>query len=602
MSPQCCFFIFCCSFLNNRAAPISSSAGSSHLASNDDKDGKPSSDSSPLSVANSIHHIATVKTKGKSVLLTTFNVSVGALQQSNALKKSLNHSTNIFTPKHRRQGRTLAQLTPVTTPFNASEVEKSQRWYHTAGWLPQKGLHPERSVNLTVLPMLAFAFFLFGVCIKCFSWMREHDRTKDRGQLDFEDADELNYTIITAGEHGEVDLRSDTTSMYDTVTSFRSFRLPFNEQHTVTSIKSLPNQPFETYRSIVLQKANEGVYDSVQSYKAFLEKAIKMKDDVDIEVELVDDYRPRPRSKSYSGSEAASNRSRKRRLRHHSAGKGIEGGAKTEAEKERCRRHSGNSVPHPAHPPAMEPLRGKSLYRRSSPVILEPLEQEGDSRSSTGQSDNEDADVPLPPGSHPLFTLDHQESNSSSSSGGSSMGSSHKRQVQDTTATALTHKRRRERLRQKRASQDKLSEEQTGKGAINHFHHRHCSYDSPRSSSPSDSGNSNGADSESESEVTDSGLVVDLPQADLSPSPKLVEFRFMSFPELVELPKRHVEQPRRMTKQSCFRNKGDGNGQKVSAEVGEMEGSEAAATRKVARFKVSFVDDATLSPTTSEGE
>ena len=76
------------------------------------------------------------------------------------------------------------------------------------------------------------------------------DRHKARGQLDFHDEDEHNYSIITAGEAGyhEVDLRSDCTSMYDTLTSFRAMRLPINE-HTVTSIKSLPANTFEVWRN-----------------------------------------------------------------------------------------------------------------------------------------------------------------------------------------------------------------------------------------------------------------------------------------------------------------------------------------------------------------
>jgi hypothetical protein len=80
---------------------------------------------------------------------------------------------------------------------------KKPKWYETGGWLPAKGdIKPDRTVNLSVLPMVAFAVFIFGICIKCLSWLRDTDRTKSRGVLDFEDADELNYTIITAGEQG----------------------------------------------------------------------------------------------------------------------------------------------------------------------------------------------------------------------------------------------------------------------------------------------------------------------------------------------------------------------------------------------------------------
>jgi hypothetical protein len=117
---------------------------------------------------------------------------------------------------------------------------------------------------------------------------------------------------------------------------------------------------------------------------------------------------------------------------------------------------------------------------------------------------------------------------------------------------------------------------------------------------------------DSESDVTDSGLF-----ADLSPSPKLPDFPRHDLPGPVELPERSlellkpikqscflpgpVELPERSLelpkpiKQSCFRYKGggDGNG------GGDGEGENGEKVRKVARFKVSFVDDpaATVAPT-----
>ena len=421
---------------------------------------------------------------------------------------------------------------------------KTQVWYSTAGWMPTRGIKPDRSINLTVLPMLAFAFFVFGICIKCYAWMREQDRKKSRGQLDFEDDDEVNYSIITAGDQGyrEVDLRSDTTSMYDTVNSFRSFRLPFND-HTVTSVKSLPNQPYATYRSIVLKKADEGVYDSVHSYKAFLEKTIEI-NDVDIEVELVDDYTPRPRSRSSDFcSERMSQgvaKSRKRRLRRHSGGRGLEGNVKEQAERERFRRHSEKSAPHPPHP---ESIRNKTFHRRSSPAILEPLLQGAEFKICMEESDEEEEQCAS---SVPQGDLGRQSSNSSSSTGKSS-GSSRRRKEP-------SYKHHREKSRPKRASQDLLAERLV-KGSSHSS--GHCSDDSPKSSSSSKGSSSNELDSDSD--VTDSGLVVDL---------------------------------QKPAEKSCFRNSKDAPSSQLP---GDLADGTKSASRKVHRFKVSFVDDATLS-------
>ena len=453
---------------------------------------------------------------------------------------SVTHTKDITTEKTTGSANS---STPV--PGN----RKSPTWYSTAGWLPSRGIKPDRSVNLSVLPMLAFGFFFFGVCIKCYSWVRDQDRTKARGQLDFEDDDDVNYGIITAGERGyrEVDIRSDSTSMYDTVTSFRSIRLPVNE-HTVTSVKSLPNQPYETYRSIVMRKGDEGVYDSVHSYKAFLEKSIEF-NDVDIEVELVDDYMPRPRSKSYDlvSDRAAqeAGRAKRRRLRRHSGGRSLEGNVKAQAEKERFRRHSDKSTPHPPNP---ESIRSKTFHRRSSPAILEPLLQGSEFKIPLEQSEEEEEEGAC---SHPKSVLDRQSSNSSSSTGRSSSGSRKQRES--------SHKQRREKLRQKRAvSQDRLGEKAA---KVDGHSTGHISDDSPQSSCSSKGSSSNELDSESD--VTDSGLVMDL---------------------------------QKPAKQSCFKN---GHSRETSRSVspGDPEDSVKNNGRKVHRFKVTFVDDATLSAT-----
>lgn len=484
-------------------------------------------------------YVSTVPSRNKSVLLTTITGIGSNISKISSHADNRSHEAN-------ETGSAEANLSTASQSKTA-DGSKTQVWYSTAAWMPRRGIKPDKSINLTVLPMLAFVFFVFGVCVKCYSWVRDQDRNKARGQLDFEDGDEVNYNmIITPGEQGyrEVDIRSDSTSIYDTVTSFRSFRLPFND-HTVTSVKSLPAQPFATYRSIVLQKADEGVYDSVHSYKAFLEKTIEM-NDVDIEVELVDNYSPRPRSRSSDfgsdGKPQGVPKSRKRRLRRHSGGRGLEGSVKTQAERERFRRHSDKSTPHPPHP---ESFHNKTFHRRSSPAILEPLLQGTEFKLTLEQSDEEECCA----ASLPRSILDRQSSNSSSSTSRSSNSSRKRKEA--------SHKHCREKARQKRASQDLLAD-RVVKGS-NHSS-GHCSDDSPKSSSSS-KGSSSSNEIDSDSDVTDSGLVVDL---------------------------------QKPAEKSCFKNSRDTSGSRLPCDL--ADGTKTAA-RKVHRFKVSFVDDATLSAT-----
>ncbi|XP_070204244.1 uncharacterized protein [Littorina saxatilis] len=474
------------------------------------------------------------------------------LTNSSLFLKRLEHASavNALSPEDLKKENDALSADSLKVRSETRPVNKSKTpvWYDTAGWLPKHGIRQDRSVNLIVLPMLVIFCFVLGVCLKCYSWVRDQDRIKARGQLDFED-DEINYEIITAGEQGyrEVDIRSDCTSMYDTINSFRSLRLPINE-HTVTSIKSLPPNTFETYRKLVLQKTKDGtVYDSVHSYKTFLERTMEMTE-VDIEVELVDDYAPRPRSKSFSAevTAAAAQKSRKRRLRRHSGGRSLEGNVRSQAEKERYRRHSENSKPRSNNP---DSFQSKTFQRRSSPAILEPLFQGEEFRiplELTEEEEEEEQDEKHP-SAIPHSIIGRQSSNSSSSTGGSSQTSRQGREP--------SHKHRHGKHRRKRVSKER-SAELLAK-ASSHSSGQ-CSDDSPRSSS-SCKGSSSSNEIDSESDVTDSGLVVDLPKAE----------------------------------KSCFRNGKDragGNGLHRNSQKGDKR-----EPRKVHRFKVSFVDEAALS-------
>lgn len=441
--------------------------------------------------------------------------------------------------KHMEQREFVAGTDNTSLPNSKQDARNrslESAWYDTTGWLPKKGFYTDRKVNLAVLPMLAFIIFIFGVCVKCYSWMRDQDRRKARGTLDFED-DEQNYTIITEGEHGyrEVDFRSDTTSMYDTLTSFRSMRLPCNE-NTITSVKSLPNQPFESYRSILIQRLEGGVYASVQSYKAFLQKSIEAKD-IDIEVELVKNYTPcRSRSKSYDAVTGAAARSRRRRMRQHSGSRSMNGSVGAQAAKERIRRHSEKTPSHCSH---LESLRKNTFHRQSSPAIFEPL-LEGAICISLEQSDTT-AGAVCP--NDDVF-LERRPSSSSSSS--NSFHSNTYNIHSNTVFSKVSTHKRRERPRVKRASHDMLTDHSSG----------HSSDESPKSSSSSsDSNSSNEVDSDSD--VTDSGLVVE-------PSPLLAA-------------------------------KGEPDKQQANGNI-----LSRAASRKVHRFKVSFVDDGTLDTSSSD--
>lgn len=352
----------------------------------------------------------------------------------------------------------------------------------TAGRFPDSD--PDQRVNLTFLPMLAFIFFIFGVCIKCYTWMRDTDRKKARGTLDFED-DEVNYSIITAGEQGyrEIDFRSDNMSLYDTVTSFRS--LP-NNDCTITSVRSLPNQPYESIRSILLQKPDGGVYDTVQSYKAFLEKAIEA-NDVDIEVELVNNYKPKL-NKSFDKLDS---KSEKRRIHCHSGERSLECNDKSQAEKKRVRRHSEKI---PILCASTDSLRSKQLYRRSSPAIFKPLTASAISEFKTDLLANENPCI-----LHQR-TFTRMSTNSSSESHSSS--DSQKSMV-------LSKNPQRKKTRHKQKSQETIKKSKISDDKVKSSSHSsgHSSDESPRSSSSSKQSSSN--ELESDSDVTDSGFVVD---------------------------------------------------------------------------------------------
>lgn len=170
--------------------------------------------------------------------------------------------------------------------------KSTSREVDSAGWL----FHVKESPtsNLTVLPILAILLFVICVILRFYKWSRDEARYKARGDVEFCEDSEVNYGIIQAGEkeYCNIDMRGDGISNYDTVNSFRAlgngFPLSINDPQyyhdTVTSIKSL-----------VLQRADGSQYDSVKSYKAFLEKITQDKD-LAVEVKLLENYPIRSKS------------------------------------------------------------------------------------------------------------------------------------------------------------------------------------------------------------------------------------------------------------------------------------------------------------------
>ncbi|KAH9525753.1 hypothetical protein Btru_002267 [Bulinus truncatus] len=182
-------------------------------------------------------------------------------------------------------------LTSTGPPVTYGKPGGSTQIYDPARLLSSGQSHAS---NLAFLPILAILVFVICILLKAYSWSREEARFKARGDVEFGDDSEVNYGIIQEGdkEYCNIDMQGDGISVYDTVNSFRSFNNGFapsvnSPQYyhdTVTSIKSL-----------VLQRADGSQYDSVKSYKAFLEKITQDKD-LAVEVKLLENYPIRSKS------------------------------------------------------------------------------------------------------------------------------------------------------------------------------------------------------------------------------------------------------------------------------------------------------------------
>lgn len=191
-----------------------------------------------------------------------------------------------------------ADLKNVTTDsaltlFQGKEQNHdSSRVYNTAGWT--FNTESEQTSSLVFLPIISIIVLIILSLLRVYRWSRGSSRLKVRGDMECGEEAEVNYDIVNVGDKDfcPVDNCSDEASAYDTISSFQFMEngsaMLLNENHpyhdTVTS-----------YKSLLMQKADGSQYDSVKSYKAFLQKVTQNKD-LAVEVKLLENYPIRSKS------------------------------------------------------------------------------------------------------------------------------------------------------------------------------------------------------------------------------------------------------------------------------------------------------------------
>ncbi|RUS69189.1 hypothetical protein EGW08_023049 [Elysia chlorotica] len=175
-----------------------------------------------------------------------------------------------------------------TRSTNASYFRRASREYDTAAW----AFKPDGEVvtpNLAFLPILGLVLLVICSILKAYRWSRQNSRMKDRGDVPIWVDDDVNYAILQEGDKNylPIDIRADGASLYDTITSFGMIgngNIPSPScghhpyQDSVTSLKSL-----------LLQRPEGNQYDSVKSYKAFLQRVTQDRD-LAVEVKLLQNY------------------------------------------------------------------------------------------------------------------------------------------------------------------------------------------------------------------------------------------------------------------------------------------------------------------------
>ncbi|CAG5133592.1 unnamed protein product [Candidula unifasciata] len=175
-------------------------------------------------------------------------------------------------------------------PKGSVQLSGSSREYDTARWTFR--FEHKEMPNLTFMPIVAVIIFVLCCLLKIYQWSRGRDLWKAGVNVELSEVTEENVSSDGNRDLSASGNPSDGGSCYDTISSFRlidnGYAIELNQGHpyhdTVTS-----------YKSLLMQKADGSQYDSVQSYKAFLQKVTQNKD-LAVEVKLLENYPIRSKS------------------------------------------------------------------------------------------------------------------------------------------------------------------------------------------------------------------------------------------------------------------------------------------------------------------
>ncbi|BFZ18422.1 hypothetical protein BsWGS_21461 [Bradybaena similaris] len=170
------------------------------------------------------------------------------------------------------------------------QLSGSSREFDTARWTFRS--EQKEMPNLVFMPIIAIIILIVCSLVKAYQWSQGRELWKAKVNVEFSEETEENVSSIGNRDFSPSENHSDAGSLYDTVGSFRllenGYAIQLNEGHpyhdTVTS-----------YKSLLMQKADGSQYDSVKSYKAFLQKVTQNKD-LDVEVKLLENYPIRSKS------------------------------------------------------------------------------------------------------------------------------------------------------------------------------------------------------------------------------------------------------------------------------------------------------------------
>ncbi|KAK3801318.1 hypothetical protein RRG08_023589 [Elysia crispata] len=176
----------------------------------------------------------------------------------------------------------------ITRGTNATYLRRESREYDTAAWAFKTDAQVV-TPNLAFLPILGLVLLVICSSLKAYKWSRENSRMKARGDVEIWEEDDVNYGILQEGDKNylHVEMRGDGSSLYDTITSFGMIG---NGNVPSPSCGHHPYQDSVTsYKSLLMQRPEGNQYDSVKSYKAFLQRVTQDRD-LAVEVKLLENY------------------------------------------------------------------------------------------------------------------------------------------------------------------------------------------------------------------------------------------------------------------------------------------------------------------------